>query len=327
MSGEQKPPIVIKRIKRSGGAHHGGAWKIAYADFVTAMMAFFLLMWLLGSTSKGDLKGISDYFNTPLKVGLAGGSGSGDSSSVVPGGGTDLTRSYGQQQKTDRPDEKRTINLRAAEAELEHQESVRLLDLKSRLDAAIDANALLRPYKKQLQVDIVPDGLRVQIVDEQNRPMFDSGSAALKDYTREILRELGKLMNDVPNRISLSGHTDATPYALGERAYSNWELSADRANASRRELIVGGIEEKKIIRIVGMGAALMQDKADPYNPINRRISIIVLNHKAEQRVLEDSITQQPVLAEPPLSAPEKVSSGEEHTDPKVSISAIALPAR
>jgi chemotaxis protein MotB len=302
MSSEQKPPIVIKRIKRSAGAHHGGSWKIAYADFVTAMMAFFLLMWLLGSVTKGELEGIADYFKTPLKVAFAGGSGSGDSASVIRGGGTDLTRSFGQQQRTDKPDVKKTINLRAAEAEIERQESIRLMELKSRLDAAIDASANLRPFKKQLRVDITPDGLRVQIVDEQNRPMFDSGSATLKDYTREILRELGKLMNDVPNRISLSGHTDANPYALGERAYSNWELSADRANASRRELIVGGIEEKKIIRIVGLGAAVMLDKADAYNPINRRISIIVLNHKAEQRILEDSVMPQPAPTPPPSVA-------------------------
>ena len=147
---------------------------------------------------------------------------------------------------------------------------------------------MLRPYKQQLRVDITPDGLRVQIVDAQNRPMFDSGSAVLKDYTREILRELGRLMNDVPNRISLSGHTDANPYALGERGYSNWELSADRANASRRELIAGGIDEKKLIRVEGLGAAVMLDKTDPYSPINRRISIIVLNHEAEARILGDN---------------------------------------
>jgi chemotaxis protein MotB len=297
MSGEQKPMIVVKRIKRVSGGHHGGSWKIAYADFVTAMMAFFLLMWLLGSTTQGDLQGIAEYFKTPLKVALAGGSGSGDSSSVIHGGGTDLTRSFGQQQKTDKPAEKKTINLKAAEAELERQESARLLDLKSKLDAAIDASALLRTYKNQLRVDITPDGLRIQIVDEQNRPMFDSGSATLKDYTREILRELGKLMNDVPNRISLSGHTDANAYALGQRGYSNWELSADRANASRRELIIGGIEESKIIRIVGLGAAVMLDKTDAYNPINRRISIIVLNHKAEERILGDSVMQETPAAQ------------------------------
>jgi chemotaxis protein MotB len=303
MSGDQKPPIVIKRIKRSGGGHHGGSWKIAYADFVTAMMAFFLLMWLLGSTTKGDLQGIAEYFRTPLKVALGGGSGSGDSSSVIQGGGTDLTRSVGQQQKTDNPAEKRTINLKAAQAEIEREDALRLLELKAKLDSAIEANTVLRPYQKQIRVDLTPDGLRVQIVDEQNRPMFDSGSATLKDYTREILRELGKLMNDVPNRISLSGHTDANPYALGERGYSNWELSADRANASRRELIIGGIEETKIIRIVGMGAAVMLDKTDAYNPINRRISIIVLNHKAEQRILEDSVIPEPAAEAAPAFAP------------------------
>src|SRR3954470_1153351 len=136
MTGEQKPPIVVKRIRKVQGGHHGGAWKIAYADFVTAMMAFFLLMWLLGSTTKGELEGIAEYFKTPLKVALQGGSGSGDSSSVIQGGGTDLTRSLGQQQKSDKPDVKKTINLRAAQAELARQESIRLLDLKAKLDAA-----------------------------------------------------------------------------------------------------------------------------------------------------------------------------------------------
>src|SRR6478672_1273516 len=146
MADEALRPIIVKRVKKNAGGHHGGAWKIAYADFVTAMMAFFLLMWLLGSTAKGDMAGIAEYFKTPLKVALQGGSGSGDSSSVIQGGGTDLTRSVGQQQKSDKPDVKKTINLRAAQAELDRQESLRLLDLKAKLDAAIDANAALRPY-------------------------------------------------------------------------------------------------------------------------------------------------------------------------------------
>ena len=216
MTEEYKPIIVVKRIKKSSGAHHGGAWKIAYADFVTAMMAFFLLMWLLGSTTRGELSGIAEYFQTPLRVALAGGSGSGDSSSILKGGGKDLTRTEGQVQRAQQPTEKRTINLQAARAELERVETMRLGELKVRLDNAIEGNAALRPYRKQIEVDITPDGLRVQIVDEQNRPMFDSGSAALNGYTREILRELGKLMNDVPNRISLSGHTDSQAYAAGD---------------------------------------------------------------------------------------------------------------
>jgi len=188
MSGEQKPPIIVRRKKRASGAHHGGAWKIAYADFVTAMMAFFLLMWLLGSTTKGDLQGISDYFKTPLKVALSGGSGSGDSSSVIKGGGPDLTRSMGQRKEGELPSEKKIVNIKAAEADRQRQEIEQFKALKARLEAAIDANAVLRNFKNQLRVDMTQDGLRIQIVDEQNRPMFDSGRAEVKDYTRSILR-------------------------------------------------------------------------------------------------------------------------------------------
>jgi chemotaxis protein MotB len=282
---ESERPIVVKRIKKKGHGAHAAAWKIAYADFVTAMMAFFLLMWLLGSTTKGDLQGIAEYFRTPLKVALEGGSGSGDSSSVIKGGGTDLTRTDGQQAKSDNPAVKRTINLQAAQAELDRREAERLKVLKARIEAAIEASPTLKAFRKQLRVDLTPDGLRIQLIDEQNRPMFDSGSAVLRDYTREILREIAQVLNGVPNRISLSGHTDAAPYASGERAYSNWELSADRANASRRELIAGGIEENKVIRVVGLGPAVMLDAANPLNPANRRISIVVLNQRAERRIL------------------------------------------
>jgi chemotaxis protein MotB len=296
MAKEEQQQIIVKRIKKSGGGHHGGAWKIAYADFVTAMMAFFLLMWLLGSTAKGDLAGIAEYFSTPLKVALMGGSGAGDATSIIQGGGTDLTRTAGQKKQGEQEVEKKKYDAKAAEAERARQEKNRLLELKAKLDAAIDANEALKPYKKQLRVDLTPDGLRIQIVDEQNRAMFDSGSAALKDYTRTILRELGKLMNDVPNKISLSGHTDAKAYSSGERGYSNWELSADRANASRRELIAGGIAENKMIRVIGQGAAVPLDKEDANSALNRRIAITVLNSDAERRILEDTIN--PVLEVP-----------------------------
>jgi chemotaxis protein MotB len=293
MTGEVKPPIIVKRVKKAAHGHHGGAWKIAYADFVTAMMAFFLLMWLLGSTTKGDLEGIAEYFKTPLKVALAGGSGSGDSSSVIQGGGTDLSRTNGQVKKGDKPPEKKTINLQAAQAELDRLDEERLKELKGRLEGAINASPTLAAFRNQIRIDMVPDGLRIQVVDEQQRPMFDLGSATLKDYTREILRELGKLMNDMPNKISLSGHTDANKYTSGERGYSNWELSADRANASRRELIAGGIAEDKIIRVMGAGTSIMLNKNDPLDPINRRISIIVLNRKAEDRILREGLGEAP----------------------------------
>ncbi len=280
-------PIIVKRIKKSGGGHHGGAWKIAYADFVTAMMAFFLLMWLLGSTTKGELQGIAEYFQTPLKVAMEGGSGSGDSSSVIKGGGKDLTKQVGQINKGDNPAQKKTYDLKAAQADMERIEASRLKALKGRIEAAIDASPTLKQFKKQLLIDITTEGLRIQIVDEKNRPMFALSKAKLEPYTKEILHDIGQTLNDVPNKISLSGHTDATPYSGGGSGYSNWELSADRANASRRELVAGGMDEGKILRVVGLASAVPIDRNDPFNPINRRISIIVMNKKTEDAIAKE----------------------------------------
>jgi chemotaxis protein MotB len=287
MSDDSQQPIVVKRIKKGGGAAHGGAWKIAYADFVTAMMAFFLLMWLLGSTTKGDLKGIADYFQTPLKVALFGGSGSGDSSSVIQGGGEDLTRTYGQVKKGETPAEKKTINLQRLKEDFEHAEKQKLEALKSELEALIESTPTLKQFKNQLLLDLTTEGLRIQIVDEKNRPMFDSASSELKPYTRDILREIGKGLNKVENRISLSGHTDATPYAGGDRGFGNWELSTNRANASRRELVAGGMSDAKMIRVVGLASTVLYNKEDPYNAINRRISLVVLNKRTEEAILRD----------------------------------------
>jgi chemotaxis protein MotB len=284
MADAAQRPIIIKRSRRAAHGHHGGAWKIAYADFVTAMMAFFLLMWLLGSTSKGELQGIADYFQNPMKVSLGGGSGSGDSSSVIQGGGIDLTRRVGQVKKGEVEAKKKTINLEAAKAELRRQETMRLKDLKGKIEGTIDASAMLRQFKNQLLLDITNEGLRIQIVDEKNRPMFAMGSSNLQPYTRDILHEIGLMLNDVPNRIALSGHTDATPYSGGSRGYSNWELSADRANASRRELVKGGMSDDKIVRVVGLSSAVLFDKAEPTNPINRRISIVVMNKQTEEQL-------------------------------------------
>ncbi|WP_420474342.1 flagellar motor protein MotB [Noviherbaspirillum sp. ST9] len=295
MADEGLRPIIVKRVNKGGGGHHGGAWKIAYADFVTAMMAFFLLMWLMGSTAKGDLQGIAEYFKTPLKVAMSGGSGAGDSSSVVQGGGKDLTRKDGQVKKGDDPEIKKTYNLQAAhlqqaEKELEKAEMARLRGLKAKIEEVIESRPTLKQFKKQLLIDITTEGLRIQIVDEQNRPMFALAKAELQPYTKEILTEIGRALNDVPNRVSLSGHTDATPYASGEKGYSNWELSADRANASRRALIAGGMDEAKVLRVVGLSSAVLFDRQDPFNPINRRISIIVMNKKAEETASRDGGT-------------------------------------
>ncbi len=287
MPDDSQRPIVIKRIKKTGDAHHGGAWKIAYADFVTAMMAFFLLMWLLGSATKAQLQGIADYFKTPLKVALEGGSGAGSSSSIIKGGGRDLTRRVGQVRYGENKPTKDIINLEKAKAELERQEAARLSDMKAKLERLIQDSPQLKQFKKQLKLDITSEGLRIQIVDDQNRPMFDSGSAVMKPYTRVILSAIGKTLNDLPNKISLAGYTDATQYVTGIRGYSNWELSADRANAARRELVAGGLAEDKLLRVVGLGSAVPFDKDNPYAPVNRRISIIVLNKKTEDAITKE----------------------------------------
>jgi chemotaxis protein MotB len=286
MAGDSKKlqPIIVKKIKKGGHAHHGGAWKIAYADFVTAMMAFFLLMWLLGSTTEGDRKGIADYFSSPLKIALlSGGSGAGDASHVIKGGGTDLTRTTGQVRRGDVEAERKTINLQALKEQAAREEAASLEGLKQRIEQSVTNNPLLVQFRSQIRIDITQDGLRIQIVDEQNRPMFDSGSALVKDYMRTILREIGKVLAEVSNKVTLAGHTDAAPYSSGERGYSNWELSADRANASRRELVAGGLREGQVVRVLGLASSSLLDKDNALNPINRRISIIVMNKDAEER--------------------------------------------
>lgn len=284
---EDAQPIIVKKIKKGGHGHHGGAWKIAYADFVTAMMAFFLLMWLLGSTTKEQKQAISDFFQNPDPIVGPGGA---SASRVKLGGGKDVTYSEGDTKRGSNPDEtpRKTHAPQAEAGSNTPSDKERLLSLKKQLELAIEANQALKPFKDQLMLEITQEGLRVQIVDQENRPMFAKGSAVMQSYASQILKEIGKVINHVPNRISLSGHTDATPYSGGSgSSYSNWELSADRANASRRALLDGGMEEQKVARVVGLSSAVLFDKQNPFNPINRRISLIVLNKETEQAILHD----------------------------------------
>lgn len=306
MAGDSKKvqPIIIKRIKKGGHAAHGGAWKIAYADFVTAMMAFFLLMWLLGSTTEGDKKGIADYFNSPLKVAFFGGSGAGDASSVIKGGGNNLTESVGQMKKGRTTEvamdkaRKKAIRQEQARAEAE-----RLRALKAKVEEVIANDDRLSKFKTQIRLDLTAEGLRIQIVDDQNRPMFDSGSAEVNVYMRDILRAIGHVLEDVPNRLTIEGHTDAKAFSAGERGYSNWELSADRANASRRELIAGGLSGTKVLRVQGLSASVPYEKDNPDSPMNRRISIIVMNREAEDRFFSSANAES--------VPPEAVDNGED----------------
>ncbi len=316
MSDDTQQPIVVKKIKKGGGGAHGGAWKIAYADFVTAMMAFFLLMWLLGSTSQGDLNGIAEFFQNPLKVAMGGGSGSGDSSSLIPGGGKDLTATHGQVKKGDIEAEKKTINLQRLKEDFERQEKTKLESLKGELEALINASPALSQFKNQLLLDLTTEGLRIQIVDEKNRPMFDLASSDVKPYTRVILREIGLALNKVDNRISLSGHTDAQPYAGGSKGYSNWELSADRANAARRELIAGNLVEERFRRVVGLSSAVLFDMSNPLNPVNRRISIIVMNKRTEEAVSKDGGTIEDDKKEAEVKEDETAQTAPKETQAK-----------
>ncbi|HEU4457618.1 MAG TPA: flagellar motor protein MotB [Methylibium sp.] len=284
MAGDAKKlqPIIVKRIKKGGHAAHGGAWKIAYADFVTAMMAFFLLMWLLGSTTEGDRKGIQDYFNNPVKVSLMGGQGSGDTTSVIKGGGRDIKEQVGQTRKAaehaPNADEVKKIKAQQAAAEAK-----RLQELSRKVEQQLAADPKLAELRAQIRLDMTPDGLRIQIVDEQSRPMFASGSAVVQPYMRELLRTIGGVLAQVPNKLTLEGHTDAAAFGGGAVGYSNWELSSDRANASRRELIAGGLADGQMLRVQGLAASALFDHDNPLNPINRRISIIVMNRDAEDR--------------------------------------------
>jgi chemotaxis protein MotB len=316
MAGDSKKlqPIIIKRVKKGGHAAHGGAWKIAYADFVTAMMAFFLLMWLLGSTTEGDKKGIADYFSSPLKIAMSGGSGSGDSNSVIKGGGDSLTSTTGQVKRGEVEAQRNTINLHKLKAEQMRAEIARLESLKQEIREKLDASPKLRELSSQIRLDMTRDGLRIQIVDEHNRPMFDSGSAVVKPYMRDLLQAIGSVLTEVPNHLTLEGHTDAQPYSGGERGYSNWELSADRANASRRELIAGGLGDDRVLRVQGLASSQPFDAADPMAPTNRRISIIVMNRDAEDRMFHeptdaDSSTEGAAEA---ASAPAAASSAAAH---------------
>lgn len=279
-------PIIIKRVKKGGHGSHAGAWKIAYADFVTAMMAFFLLMWLLGSTSEGDKKGLSDYFQSPLKIAMQGGTGAGASQSVINGGGNDLTQTAGQSKRGDGADpraKKQSGDI--TKASRAKQDAQKLAELSAKISAVVSQNPKLAEFSDQIKLSITPDGLQIQIVDDLKRPMFDSGSATVKPYMREILQAIGAALVDIDNKISLDGHTDQTPYGSGARGYSNWELSADRANASRRELVTAGMPDEKVARVMGLASSILLDEDNPRSPSNRRISITVMTREAEERLL------------------------------------------
>lgn len=279
----QKPIVVVRKRKaKKHHASHGGSWKIAYADFMTTMMAFFLVMWLLAIASPQQLTQLAEYFRTPLEVALTKGDRSSSDFSVIPGGGEDPTRAQGNVHRADNPS-------------ADSSEKQQLKRLRERLDQLIESDPRLRALRPQLLIDLVDQGLRIQIIDNQNRPMFETGSAGVAPYMGVILKAIAPILNDIPNKISIAGHTDSVPYANGERGYSNWELSADRANATRRELLAGGLTDGKILGVVGMASTISLDRQHPDAAVNRRISLLVLYKQTEQSIEQENGRNQDVL--------------------------------
>lgn len=274
---EDLPPIIVRKVVKKGG-HHGGAWKVAFADFATAMMAFFLVLWLSATTSPEQKEAIEGYFKDPIGF-VEGGS---PNPVDLDGSASMVRSSSADQQDTDIQFEDEEIEELADTIEEE-----RLQDLMATLQEKIDQNQTLKEFKDQLLLDITPEGLRIQIVDQSKRPMFDSGKSELKFYSEDLLVELGKTISQVPNKISLTGHTDAAPFS-GREGYTNWELSADRANAARRAVVAGGVDEDQVSRVVGLASSVLFDQSDSYAAVNRRIAIIVLNRKAEDEIARNA---------------------------------------
>ncbi|MFI3136311.1 MAG: flagellar motor protein MotB [Methylococcaceae bacterium] len=288
-------PIIIKKVKKNKGhGHHGGAWKLAYADFVTAMMAFFLLMWLLGSTTEEQKRGIAEYFDNPYKASLMGGDSVGNRTSVIQGGGTDLnSQESGQVDKGQAPKIEDTpvidfaeVALKKAQEQAEKADLEHLENLKEKIESMIEASTALSEFKDQIKLETTSEGLRVLIIDSKNRPMFRIASAQTAPHIRLILKELAPVINELPNKISIHGHTDALPFPVNQTGYTNWELSSDRANAARQALNADGLAEGKVLRVIGLASSIPYNTKDPFDPMNRRISIIVMNKKTEEQVLQ-----------------------------------------
>ncbi len=288
MSDQQ--PIIIKKIKKGGHAHHGGVWKLAYADFVTAMMAFFLLMWLLGTTTEPERKGIAEYFQDPFKASSEErGADVGDRTSIIQAGGADITsQDLGQVDKGKTSEVKEDILPEEIEKKAEEIEKEKLENLKQKIQEKIDSTPELTEFKDQIKLEITSEGLRILIVDAQNRPMYKLASAETEPQIKLILRALAPVINELPNKVSLNGHTDSRPFPPNQKKYTNWELSSDRANAARYELTQGGLAEEKVLRVIGLSSSIpYSPSTEPLDPINRRISIIVMNKKTEQEILEN----------------------------------------
>ncbi|MEN5238501.1 MULTISPECIES: flagellar motor protein MotB [Pseudomonas] len=303
---ENNQPIIIKRVKRFGGGHHGGAWKIAFADFATAMMAFFLVLWLLSTATPEQKIAIAGYFKDPI-----GFSESGTPYIIDLGGSPQLApeKTINPETKSEpTPDTSIQLDKDKVETMAEQVERERLELLLQELQNKVEENPQLQKFKDQILFEITQDGLRIQIMDAENRPMFDIGSARLQPYFEDILLAMADTIKAVPNKISISGHTDAKPYS-GTGDYGNWELSANRANAARRALVAGGYPDEQVARVVGYASSSLFDRKNPFNPVNRRIDIIVLTKKAQRTIEGEQGEQGTPEAQPQATPPAQGAPG------------------
>lgn len=290
---ERRRPIVIRRRAHRRHANHG-TWKIAYADFMTALMAFFLVMWLLGSLDRAQLEHVGDYFRLPLKVALAGGDRDSASNSAIPGGGDDPAHSAGEVARTT----PQAVN---------YNDRARLQRIQATLRAEIARDPKLSALASQLDIRIVPDGLLVQIFDSRRRPMFELGSARLAPDIADLLHRIAPTLSAVDNKLTLTGHTDDLAYASPASDYGNWELSADRANAARRALVAGGMAPQKLLRVIGAADTAHVAGGPANSPLNRRISILLLDDRAQQRIEKDNMGLERSTPGAPRAGPKTVA--------------------
>lgn len=272
MANQTENKIVVKRVKKYVKGHHGGSWKVAFADFAIAMMAFFLVMWVLQSSSPEQIKSISGYFKNPVGFEEGGELNPIDLGGTAKPSVTSAIRSGGETESPQMEADEETIN--ELKDEIDFRES---MALKAMIEEAVDSNAVLFEHKDHIRISIVEDGVQIQIVDKSGEPMFPVGSDTLRKFSEDLIIELGVTLATVRNKVTVTGHTDSTPFP-GNPDYGNWELSSDRAHAARRALIMGGVGDNRMARVVGL-ADTVPFKGAEDDAMNRRISLVILHEK------------------------------------------------
>lgn len=288
--------IVIRRVKKHGGGAHGGSWKIAFADFALALMAFFLVLWLIESTTELEKQVIAGYFSDPRSL---ANEGDGGTPYVLDLGGRPLSlANQGLNIALVREDQEQRVESSEEIENREYMELARLREiellesLKGRIEEIVAGNEEFEWFSDSVSMEVTEDGLSIQIVDRENRPLFNSGSEQMRPYALEVMWAMAGVLDEIPNKISIYGHTDSVPFGANEGEYTNWELSAGRANAARRALVEGGLMYEQFAQIIGMGSSLPLLQDAPQDPANRRIVIMILNQLAERRIMDSTLQSE-----------------------------------